>query len=293
MAYHHNGETRQEKVKKACGIIDKHVHVLVEQMQQGKSDQLIRYLEFTAQFHQYSFRNIMLALSQKGDISRLAGLKQWNKLGRHVRQGEHGIMILAPMILKSKDSDQTGERENDEESTIIYFRPVYVFDVSQTNGADLPELVHAQGDVSSIYPRLQEAVREAGIELEYLDVIPVAPSAEGVSMKGRIILRRDLPEPEAFRTLAHEYAHELLHWQGDKESKTIRETEADAVAFVVCRHFGVECDSSDYLLMYDSDPQVLLGRLESIRQTAATIIGHIDPATEGSEEPEMPEALPA
>lgn len=101
----------------------------------------------------------------------------------------------------------------------------------------------------------------------------------------------DLDAAEGFRTLAHELAHEKLHWQGEREAKTIRELEADATAFVVCRHFGLHADSAAYWLLYDATTEVLLQRLETVRRTAAEIIGLIEdelgaavPATEAANE---------
>jgi hypothetical protein len=118
--------------------------------------------------------------------------------------------------------------------------------------------------------------------LEELDRVPGSHSAHGASYGGRIVIRNDLDPPEAFRTLAHELSHEWIHQHrsgSPKEpNKTIRETEADATAFVVCRHFGVQCDSADYLLLYDSEPKLLLDRLETVRHTAARIIDAIHAA---------------
>jgi len=269
-------------------MLDDHIRELAEQMGRGKSEQLVRYLEFAAHFHSYSFGNLMLIMFQKPEATRVAGLRQWNRLGRHVRPGEKGIMILAPMAVWRK-SDNANEPASEDETTesernetrekITLFKPVYVFDVSQTEGEEIPSILDASGDAGSALPVLKEAVRAAGIALEELERTPGSASAHGASYGGRIVIRNDLDPPEAFRTLAHEFAHELLHWPKDgspkEPSKTIRETEADATAFVVCRHFGIACDSADYLLLYDSEPKLLLARLETVRQTAARIIDAI------------------
>jgi len=280
--------TRNEKVREAGQILDDHIRELAEQMSRGKSEQLVRYLEFAAQFHSYSFGNVMLILFQRPDATRVAGLRQWNRVGRYVRAGEKGTMILAPMAVWRKSEaateaaseDETIESErNETREKITIFKPVYVFDVSQTDGAELPKLLEATGDAGSAYPALKDAVRASGITLEELDHTPGSNSAHGASYGGRIVLRDDLDPSEAFRTLAHEFAHELLHWPKNgspkEPNKTIRETEADATAFVVCRHFGIACDSADYLLLYDAEPRLLLDRLETIRQTAARIIDAI------------------
>jgi antirestriction protein ArdC len=275
--------TRSEKVHAARDLLDQHLQELAEQMAQGKSENLLRYLEFSAQFHSYSFGNILLIWSQKPNATRVAGLRQWNKLGRHVRSGEKGIMILAPMTVNKRVKEKEAKAESEEDSAetekITLFKPVYVFDVSATEGDALPSLLHAEGDVTACRPALEKAIRDAGLALEYVDSIPGRPSAAGVSMHGRILVRSDLEPPEAFRTLIHEWLHEENHWDPEaraERNRTVEETEADAAAFVVCRHFGVRCDTADYLLLYDSEPRILLERLETIRRAAARIIEAIE-----------------
>jgi len=184
------------------------------------------------------------------------------------RMEKKGIAILAPMAVNKRD-----EKDFENEPRVItLFKVVYVFDVSQTEGDPLPDLIHATGDVSALYPALMQAVQKEGITLEVQDDVPGLFGALGASYGGRIVLRADLAPADAFRTLVHEYAHELLHWRAAKEDRTIRETEADATAFIVCRRFNVECDTADYLLLHDSTTQVLLERLETVRRTAARII---------------------
>ena len=194
---------RSERVKEACNAIDEHLAELADQMRQGKSDALICYLEFTAQFHQYSFRNIMLAFSQRSNITRLAGLRQWNKLGRRVCAGEKGIMILAPMSVRKKDVEES--EEETVTTAVTFFRPVHVFDVSQTEGDPLPSVVHTTGDVEAIVPALEKVVRNSNITLEFVEGIPGNFSAYGASFGGRIMVRSDLDQPETFRTLVHAY----------------------------------------------------------------------------------------
>lgn len=270
--------TRVERVREAHAVLDGHLQALAEEMRQGKSEALLRYLEFTARFHHYSFRNLLLILAQKPEATRVAGLRLWNKLGRFVKPGEKGIMILAPMVVKKRqEPDQTpSSSEEAEAAALTLFKVVYVFDISQTDGADPPALLNTSGDGDGFYPALQCAVKRAGITLEIVERVPGCNSAQGASYGGRIAVRDDLDPAEGFRTLAHELAHEKLHWQGEKESKTVRELEADATAFVVCRHFGLHADSADYLLLYDATPEVLMGRLETVRRTAAEIIALVE-----------------
>jgi antirestriction protein ArdC len=267
--------SRGERLTHLRATLDEHLQDLAAQLQQGRSETLVRYLEFSARFHRYSFGNVMLALMQRPDISRLAGLRDWNRQGRHVRSGEKGILILAPMTVRKHNTKHESSDEEEEGRIVnlqLLFKPVYVFDVSQTEGAPLPEIIHAAGDAATLYPRLLTHVTAEGIDVEEVAFIPAGFGARGASYGGRIHLRADLSPADRFRTLVHEYAHERLHRTVERETKTIRETEADAVAFVVCRRFGIETDTADYLLLHDSSPNLLLARLETIRQTAAAII---------------------
>lgn len=109
-------KTRNEKVREAGEVLEDHIRELAEQMSQGKSESLVRYLEFAAHFHSYSFGNVMLILRQRPDATRVAGLRQWNKLGRHVRAGEKGIMILAPMAVWRR-SEVESEPASEDETT--------------------------------------------------------------------------------------------------------------------------------------------------------------------------------
>jgi len=284
-----HASTRTEKVQAARDMLETHVKELAEQMRQGKSESLARYLDFSAQFHQYSFRNLMLIMLQCPDASQVAGLRQWNKLGRQVRAGEHGIMILAPMAVwrrsegdaePASEAETTQSERTETRSKITIFKPVYVFNVSQTEGEPLPEFQRACGDVSECLPALREVIRERGITLEEREVVARSSTTNGASYGGRIVLQQGLPDAEAFSVLVHELSHEQLHWGKEvramKLGKTIEEVEADATAYVVCRHFGVECHASDYLLLHHAKPDTLLERLETVRETAAGIINGIE-----------------
>lgn len=293
--------TRIDKVRQAKKSIDEHIGALAEEMRRGKSEKLQRFLAYVARFHHYSIGNLCLAIMQRPDITQLAGLRQWNKLGRKVKTGEKGIMILAPVTVRKKDLEpdekdaadggiapnngKSSQRKPDLPEEVTFFKPVYVFDIAQTEGEDVPSLIHAEGDVRKLWPALRFAVQHTAIPLEFVETIKACPSALGVSLGGRIMLRSDLKAADAFRTLAHEYAHELLHHRSSETSRQVRETEADAAAYVVCRHFGIECDSSDYLQLYDVKAELLLARLETIRQVASTIISRLDTELEAIRRP--------
>jgi len=254
---------------------------LANSLREGKSDMLVRYLEAASRFHRYSFSNCMLIYSQRPQSTQVAGFSKWKQFGRTVKKGEKGIGIIAPMIGKRK------KEGGDEKSSALYgFRVVHVFDVAQTEGEDIPELDLAiTGDVGDKLIRLEQFVQSQGIELEYVD--EGLGSAQGVSKGGRIEVLASLPEAERFSILAHETAHELLHHGEDrsKTTKTVRELEAEAVAYVVCRSQHLECGnaSSDYIQLYSGDEKLLLESLEKIRRVSAMIIDSLESSEVESE----------
>ena len=257
------------------------VDYLVQSLESGQSDVLTQYLGAMARFHTYSFGNVMLIARQKPDATNVAGIRTWNSLGRFVKRGEKGILILAPMVSKNRkkieDADQADDAKQPE-SKLFGFRAVYVFDVVQTEGKDLPALTEVQGDVSGYRERLLKFVEAQGVELNYSERI--AP-AKGLSHGGKITLLLGMQPAEEFSTLAHEIAHEMLH-RGDRRTlttKQVRETEAEAVAFVVCQAVGLQTGtaSQDYIQVWHGDANLLRESLEAVQQTAAVILGGISP----------------
>ena len=259
------------------------VDFLVAALESGHSEVLTAYLGAMAKFHTYSFGNIMLIARQKPDATNVAGLRTWNSLGRFVKRGEKGIFILAPMVgrrsTKDTATDEPSEDATTEGQRTLYgFRAVYVFDRSQTEGKDLPALTEVQGDVSGYRERLVRFVEAHGITLNYSDKIG---PAKGLSYGGKITLLSGMQPAEEFSTLAHEIGHELLH-RGERRTlttKQVRETEAEAVAFVVCQAIGLETGSSsaDYIALWHGDASLLRESLEAVQQTAAVILGGIAP----------------
>ena len=260
------------KAEHAKKIADQALSDLAEALTQGKSESLTRYLSMLAKFHKYSFGNVMLILSQMPDATHVAGFHTWRQMGRFVKKGEKGIVIIAPMTIR-KESDDAKDGEQPE--SILRFRGVYVFDVSQTDGEPLPEPARVSGDPSGFTARVKTIIAERGITLDHTDV----PSdALGVSRGGRISIRPDLEPAIEFSVLVHELAHELLHRGDDRPaSKTVRETEAEAVAFVVSQAIGLETGTaaSDYIQLFDGKAETLAHSLDRIQKTAADIIAAI------------------
>jgi hypothetical protein len=204
-----------------------------------------------------------------------------------VKKGEKGIQILAPIVGHRRRNDEQDANANQEAkpaSVLIGFRAVYVFDHSQTEGAELPEFEHSiTGEVGEQRERLIAFLDEQNIKLEYNEKI--AP-ALGVSYGGRIALLPGQSKAEEFTTLVHECAHELLHKTERRTmtTATVRETEAEAVAFIVGQAIGLEMGtaSSDYIQMYAGNAALLTESLEVIQRTSAVILGAL--AVEEGEE---------
>lgn len=252
-------------------------------LEAGQSDSLREFLAAMARFHRYSPYNVWLILSQRPTASRVAGFQTWKQFGRFVKRGERGIVILAPMFFRHQPKEENDCPPEDEEPT-VRFRAVHVFDVSQTEGDPLPEPTQVTGDPGAYHDRLKSFVCAQAIELTYADNLG---SADGMSSGGRITLRIGLSKAEEFTVLVHELAHELLH-RGEKhrlQTKKVRETEAEAVAFVVASSIGLETGTaaSDYIQLYGGDKATLAASLERIQQTAALIIDALAKAPDSAE----------
>ena len=256
-------------------LVDRGIRELNEALAGGKSNQLKLFLETMARFPNYSFNNCMLIALQFPEATLIQGFHAWRKMGRTVIKGQKGIGIIAPMVYKAKDDDAKSPDEGDKDKRVVRgFKVVHVFDVSQTEGEDLPEFAKVTGDPGANIAVVEQLIRNDGIELRY-ESIP--GGAQGLSTKGAILIAPDLEPAKTLMTLVHEYAHEKLHADPERRkatTKTIRETEAEAVANVVCQAIGVDClkHSSDYIQLYRGDQNVLFKSLDHIQKTAAEIL---------------------
>lgn len=150
---------KKEDAKK---LIDLAFHDLETALKAGQSDALKRYLNVMGRFHNYSFGNCLLILIQKPDATQVAGFRRWLALGRYVRKGETGIGIIAPMVYRKRAEVAA---ENEEEATLRGFKVVHVFDISQTEGEELPEIAQVTGNPGELLCGLETLVRESGIVL--------------------------------------------------------------------------------------------------------------------------------
>jgi len=234
-----------------------------------------RYLDVQSRFHRYSFNNVLLIAAQRPEASLVAGFGAWRRLGRTVRRGERAIWIVAPLV------SRTGSAEDRSERPIVRrFRFVPVFDVSQTEGEPLPEVCRRlEGDPPERYYRhLVDVARSAGFAVREHRF---GGSTNGDCSHPRRLIRIEsaISPAQRVKTLAHEVAHALLHEQFEDRARA--ELEAESVAYVVCRVFGI--DSGSYSFGYvatwaGGGPEALAGIRtsgERIHAAASGIVGSL------------------
>ena len=217
-----NKSTNRERLREITDGIEQGIKELFE------SEKYMRYLSVMSRFHRYSVNNTMLIYMQKPDATLVAGFNKWkNQFARHVKKGEHGITIIAPTPYKKKieemkrdpdthapilDADGKAVMEK-KEIEIPMFRPVKVFDVSQTDGKPLPELASSLSGTVPHYEAFLEAVRRsAPVPIEFE---PMADNMDGYFSpeRQRIAIREGMSEVQTVSAAVHEIAHSKLHNQ--------------------------------------------------------------------------------
>ena len=262
------------------------VKAITEQLEQGvkdlfSSDRFAEYLQVMSRFHRYSARNSLLILMQCPDASHVAGFNAWKKdFHRYVKKGEKAISILAPCKRKFTKQIETEDGLEEKEIEYMAYMPVSVFDVSQTEGEDLPTIA-------------KELTGEADAELidKLTALSPVPVSFEVVtggakgyySHDGKIVINQGMSGQQTAKTMIHEIAHAILHNKTDGAEKDAdqrtREVQAESTAYTVCNYLGI--DTSDYSFGYvagwssGKDAKELQASLEVIRKTAADMIDKI------------------
>ena len=292
-------EKPAEKLKEITDRLEQGIKELFD------SERYKEYLRVMSKFHNYSFNNTLLIAMQKPDASLVAGFSAWkNNFQRNVVKGEKGIKIIAPSPFKIKqEMDKIDPATNkpvmgadgkpvkeEKEITIPAFKVVSVFDVSQTEGKELPDIAvdTLTGDV--------ERFKDVFAALEKTSPVPIGfEKIEGGAHgyyhleEKRIAIDEGMSELQTLKTAIHEIAHAKLHdidlnapkeEQQDRPDRRTREVQAESVAYAVCQHYGL--DTSDYSFGYVAgwssgrELDELKSSLETIRATAAEIINSID-----------------
>ena len=267
-----------------------------------QSESYAQYLQTMSRFHHYSVNNQVLIHMQKPDATLVAGFNKWkNQFGRNVIKGEHGIKIIAPTPFKKKIEQEKLDPDTQlpmldadgkiitEEKTIQIpmYKPVTVFDVSQTEGRPLPQLAHdLSGNVAN-YDVFMEALRRSS-------PVPISIEVMGGGMDGYfdlehqdIAIRKGMSEVQTVSAVIHEMAHALLHNRAkDTEEKTpelsrsTEEVQAESISYAVCAYYGIATgdNSFGYIASWSKDKTLpeLRESLEVISKTADGLINDID-----------------
>mgnify|MGYP002513750868 CR=1 FL=1 len=275
-------------------ILEKDTKGLSEHMKKGiknylQSDQYATFLKAMGKLHNYSPKNIQLLLSQNKNISMVAGFNTWKKdFQRTVNKGEKSLKIWMPFTVKQKD--ENGKIKLDDQGkpiTFTGFKLGSVFDVSQTNGKDIPkalyELSETKEDYQDLYRSLRATLQESQIDIEWKNL----PEAKGYysPTENKIVLKSGLSSTHTIKTILHEMAHSRLHKDGsfDKlsEAYKLQELQAESIAYVVSNHFGIDTGaySFGYLASWSDDKKGLSdfeSQLSIIQSEAKKIIDTVD-----------------
>ncbi len=271
-----------------------------------QSEKYKEYLKFASKFTDYSARNTMLINMQKPDATLVAAYGKWKELGRQVEKGQTGISILAPVAYKTNQileidkpaTDEFGNKLFNEDGTEktetiekpltgLSFKKVYVFDVSQTSGKEIPDPVtELTGDIDTAR---KEAVFEAlkrvtGIDIEFKDI---KGGAKGYysSAKNQIVIKSGMSDTQTLKTAFHETAHNLLHDPNKKivtakSPRNEKEVQAESVAFIVAERFGMDTSeySFPYIATWSAGKQLeqLKNALQEIQMAAKKISSEIE-----------------
>lgn len=239
-----------------------------------------KYLKTMSQFHRYSFNNLMLIMLQKPDASLVAGYVDWTKkFKRQVKRGAKAIHILRPnpknFTVKTEDEDG---KETEKIVKKMFFKPCSVFDISDTEGEEIPTICNELKGTVEEYEKLFQAMMDISIcPVEFEDI---KNGAKGYYNKAedRIAIQEGMSQIQNCKTICHEMTHSRLHKDSDLDRNT-KETEAESVAFVVCNHFGI--DTSDYSFEYlaswsSAENKELKASIKRISETAKEMIDLIE-----------------
>ena len=218
------------------------------------------WLKFASRFHKYSFGNSLLIMGQDPQATHVAGYQSFKAMGRQVRRGETGIKVLAPITRREPRLDSAGQPVCDDQGHVLHrtqvvgTKPVTVFDIRQTDGPPLPDpkigeaiLLTGQAPVG-LWDRLQGLLEERGFDVRRAADLG-GPNGSTDFAQRLVMVRDDVDDAQAVKTLAHEAGHVLLHQdQGSRDCRGIAEVEAESVAYMVTSAHGL--DSSQYTFNY-------------------------------------------
>ena len=258
------------------------------------SDQYKNYLEAISKLPSYSANNVMLLLSQNSEVSMVASFKKWQSdFERSVKKGQKALWIFAPYEFKLRDNNgQYKVNENGEIEKGIGFKLVPVFDVSQTQGKEIPQAVYEltdEGksfDYETLYRALKSVSDDNKVAMHFQEI---DSGARGFYNRetNEIAIKRGMTKAQTIKTIIHEMAHSELHNNkivaeaGEKLTRSTKELQAESVAFVVSNHYGIDTSeySFAYLANWSKDKEALTdleAQLSIVQKEASQLIKKVD-----------------
>ncbi|MEF8874755.1 MAG: ArdC-like ssDNA-binding domain-containing protein, partial [Candidatus Thermoplasmatota archaeon] len=252
----------EERYSEMKAEVESSIEELLELTEEAKrSEKFKEWLDVQSKFHNYSYRNSWLIKLQCPEASKVAGYRQWQeKFDRHVKEGESAIWIWAPLQGKicpecgtaeykhdSTDCEHFEEEDVDEDDWdrgIVGFKPVPVFDVSQTEGEELPELdTSAQGEINGLLKKVKKLAEEKGIDVEIVDESEWERKSDGFARDGKVTVKEQ-DKVATTSVLIHELSHVQAGHTSDagfssKHDRKKEELEAESIAYIVGEKFGL------------------------------------------------------
>lgn len=278
------------------------IESLFQQIEDGTravfdSENYRNFLSMMSKFHDYSFRNTILILNQKPEATYVAGYVAWQKnFNRHVLKGEKGIQIVGytPKTIKEEQErkDEYGNTVfGDDGQPVIdiitrkipYFTPVYVYDISQTEGEPLPQLVNELDGSVEAYQDLMTSLKDVSPFPIVFEDIKGGAKGYCDPTERKIAVLQGMSEAQTIKTMIHEITHAYLHSDpsnGENKDRHTKEVEAESTAYIVCEHYGI--DTSDYSFVYiaswssGKELQELQNSLDTIQKQSFELIEKID-----------------
>lgn len=291
-----NQQSKQEEVKER-------VNALLSQLENGikemfESDGYKEYLNVMSRFHNYSYNNLALIYMQYPEATNIAGFESWKRsFHRYVKKGEKAIKIIAPEFIKrevevtKKDSqgnviyDESGKPVKDKKiQEYISYRITNVFDVSQTEGEELPSITHKLNSDVADFDAIVKAIEDVSPVPIYLKSYEGKSNGYYDSEKKEIHVQPDMSEAQIIKTMLHEVAHSILHdkelGECKTEDKETKEVQAESIAYCVSNYLDI--DTSDYSFGYvagwskGKELSELKSSLNIINKTASKLINDLD-----------------
>lgn len=286
-------ENMQDKLKKLTEELER----TVQQFMSG--EKYMAFLSSMAKFHKFSLNNQILIAMQKKDATLCASYGAWKKnFGRYVKKGEEGIRIICPAPFKKKISrkvidEKTGKPELMEdgsfkkeivEETVMRYTVGYVWDISQTSGEPLPEIVQPlDGDLDDDLKKVKKAILQiCPVPVSFKPIVGETFGYYKTDTK-EIVVDSTISEKDSLTTIIHEMAHAIMHnadAPGYKLSSMTKEVQAESVCYIVSKYFGLDTSqfSFGYIADWSSTKETpeLKESLEAIRNTANDIIAKVE-----------------